>query len=28
MITMRQDAIIKVVRGDISAEEVFRISEE
>lgn len=28
MISMRQDAVIKAVRGDISIEEVFRISEE
>jgi type IV pilus assembly protein PilB len=28
MITMRQDGIIKAVRGDIAIEEVFRISEE
>lgn len=28
MISMRQDAVIKAVRGDISIEEIFRISEE
>ena len=28
MISMRQDGIIKAVRGDISIEEVFRVSEE
>ncbi len=28
MITMRQDAIIKAVNGDVSIEEVFRVSEE
>lgn len=28
MITMRQDGIIKAINGDISIEEVFRVSEE
>jgi type IV pilus assembly protein PilB len=28
MISMRQDGVIKAVRGDISIEEVFRVSEE
>jgi type IV pilus assembly protein PilB len=28
MITMRQDAVIKAINGDISIEEVFRVSEE
>ncbi|GMX58992.1 MAG: hypothetical protein MCSN_6470 [Candidatus Microsyncoccus archaeolyticus] len=28
MISMRQDAVIKAVKGDISIEEIFRISEE
>lgn len=28
MITMRQDAIIKAINGDIAIEEVFRVSEE
>ncbi|MDD5555555.1 MAG: GspE/PulE family protein [Candidatus Pacebacteria bacterium] len=28
MITMRQDAIIKAINGDVSIEEVFRVSEE